>query len=57
MLVNIKNPKKGDKVTLTREYNFGKGEYTETHTIVSVWGDNLMIDTGEIFKHIYLKTA
>lgn len=51
MLILLDNPKKGDKLTVTREYHFGKGEYTEICKIVAVWDGKIMLETGETFHY------
>lgn len=49
MLILLDNPKRGDKVTVTREYDFGKGKYTEVRTIVAVFNGKIMLDDGDTF--------
>ncbi len=51
MLLLLDNPKKGDKLTLIREYAFGKGEYKETCKIVSVYNQQVLLDNGETYRY------
>ncbi len=50
MVILLDNPKKGDKVTVTRELEFDKGDYTEIRTIAAVWDGKIMLDNGETFR-------
>jgi len=51
MIIQLNNPKRGDKVTITRELKFGKGPYTETLKICAVWDGKIMLEDGEIVKY------
>lgn len=51
MIILLDNPKRGDKITITREYEFGKGEYTEVRTIVVVWNGIITLDDGYKFRY------
>lgn len=54
-MINLKNPKKGQKITLQREYDFNKGTYTQTYTIVAVFNGQIMLDSGETFHYFDFK--
>lgn len=55
MLIFLDNPKKGDKLEVTREYLFDKGTYTETRTIVTVLKNKIILDDGDSFHYFQRK--
>lgn len=51
MLILLDNRKKGDKLTVTRDLDFGKGKHTQICKIAAVWDGKIMLGTGETFRY------